>query len=231
MTVKPPDDLDSSVVHKNLRVGGGRTDRSRLLLTSAAMRFAKYHALGNDYLVFEEADWPDLDPSIVRRVCDRHFGIGSDGVLLRAVSRNGEAHGLRIFKPDGSEAEKSGNGLRIFARYLWDHGVVGDESFAVSTAGGDVRCRVHEGGQSVSVEMGRASFHSASIPVSGPPREVLRETLSADGRTIEFSAVTLGNPHCVIHGERARAADAKLLGPLVESDPRFPNRIKVQLLA
>jgi diaminopimelate epimerase len=194
------------------------------------MRFAKYHALGNDYLVFEEADWPALDPSIVRRVCDRHLGIGSDGVLLRAASRNGEAHGLRIFNPDGSEAEKSGNGLRIFARYLWDHGVVGDESFAVSTAGGDVRCRVHEGGHTVSVEMGRASFHSAAIPVTGPPREVLRETLSAGGRTIEFSAVTIGNPHCVILSERARAEDAKLLGPLVESDPRFPNRTNVQLL-
>ena len=194
------------------------------------MRFAKYHALGNDYLVFEETDWPGLDPSVVRRVCDRHLGIGSDGVLLRAASRNGEAHCLRIFNPDGSEAEKSGNGLRIFARYLWDHGVVGDQSFAVSTAGGDVRCLVHEGGQSVSVDMGRASFHSASIPVTRPPREVLRETLSAGGRTIEFSAVTIGNPHCVILSERARAADAKLLGPLVESDPRFPNRTNVQLL-
>ena len=194
------------------------------------MRFAKYHALGNDYLVLEEADWPDLDRSMVRRLCDRHFGIGSDGVLLRAPSDNGETHGLRIFNPDGSEAEKSGNGLRIFARYLWDRGVVGDDSFAVSTAGGDVRCRVHEGGHSVSVEMGRASFHSASIPVTGPAREVLRETLSAAGRTIEFSAVTVGNPHCVILSEHARAKDAKLLGPLVETDPRFPNRTNVQFL-
>jgi diaminopimelate epimerase len=194
------------------------------------MRFAKYHALGNDYLVLEEADWPGLDPQIVRHLCDRHFGIGSDGVLLRVASRDGEAHRLRIFNPDGSEAEKSGNGLRIFARYLWDRGVVGDESFAVSTAGGDVGCRVHAGGGSVSVDMGRVSFDSASIPVTGPPREVLRESLTAGGRTIEFSAVTIGNPHCVILTERARAVEAKTLGPLVETDARFPNRTNVQLL-
>jgi diaminopimelate epimerase len=159
------------------------------------VRFAKYHALGNDYLVVEEApQGPPLDPGLVRRLCDRHRGIGSDGILERLQSAAPGEHRLRIWNPDGSQAEKSGNGLRIFARYLWDRGVVGDEPLSVSTAGGRVVCAVHEQGRSVAVEMGRASFDSAEIPVRGPRREVLREPLVIGGRTLEFSAATVGNP-------------------------------------
>ena len=194
------------------------------------MRFAKYQALGNDYLVLEAADWPALDSTVVRRICDRRFGIGSDGVLLRDDPANGEGHRLRIFNPDGSEAEKSGNGLRIFARYLWDRGVVADEPFTVSTAAGDVRCLVGDAGREVTVDMGRVRFDSRSIPVTGRPREVLREQLTAGGRTIQFSAATIGNPHCVILTERARADEVRSLGPLIENDPRFPNRTNVQLV-
>jgi diaminopimelate epimerase len=137
---------------------------------------------------------------------------------------------VRIFNPDGSEAEKSGNGLRIFARYLWDRGLVGNEPFAVTTLGGEVSCRVFDDGRSVDVDMGRVSFDSTVIPIAGPRREVLNETLVAGGQVLEFSAVTIGNPHCVIRRERVSADEARALGPLLESDARFPNRTNVQFL-
>ena len=195
------------------------------------LRFAKYHALGNDYLVVDGDLWNSaLTPQTIRRVCHRNLGIGSDGILVWLTSAAGEPFRLRIWNPDGTEAEKSGNGLRIFARFLWDANRVAGEPFAVATAGGSVICRVAEHGRSVTVEMGQVSFDSRRIPVQGPPREVLRETLSLDGKAIEYSAATIGNPHCVLLRDRASADEARSLGPLIEIDPRFPNRTNVQFV-
>jgi diaminopimelate epimerase len=195
------------------------------------VRFAKYHALGNDYLVVEEAlAGRSLEPGLVRRLCDRHRGVGSDGILEHLGADASDARRLRIWNPDGSQAEKSGNGLRIFARYLWDRREVGEAPFAVSTTGGRVICVVREQGRSVTVEMGRVSFDSAEIPVRGPHREVLREPVLIGGQALEFSAATIGNPHCVILREIVSADEARSLGPLIESDERFPNRTNVQFL-
>ncbi len=193
------------------------------------LAFAKYHALGNDYLVVEAASWsPWLTVSALRRIQDRHLGIGADGVLVRDADPAPGRFALRIFNPDGSEAEKSGNGLRIFARYLWDAGRVGDAPFPVHTPGGEVSCHVRRGGRSVQVEMGRVSFDSRQIPVAGPPREVLREALSVAGRELEFSAASVGNPHCVLIRDSVSEAETRELGPLIENDARFPNRTNVQ---
>jgi diaminopimelate epimerase len=193
------------------------------------VRFAKYQALGNDYLVVENAAWQGpIDAVRVRLLCDRHRGVGSDGVLL--VDATTETPRVRIFNPDGSEAEKSGNGLRIVARYLWDHRRVGTSPFTVETAGGSVTCRVHDGGDVVTIDMGRVAFDSASIPVAGPPREVLREHLDLDGRDVEFSAATVGNPHCVIVCDRISETEARALGSRLETHPLFPNRINVQFV-
>jgi diaminopimelate epimerase len=137
---------------------------------------------------------------------------------------------VRILNPDGSEAEKSGNGLRIFARYLWDQGAVRETPFRVFTAGGTVVCKVTEQGRSVTVEMGQVSFHSRDIPVPGPPREVIRETMEIAGQALEFTAATIGNPHCVILRKQVSQAEATALGPLIESDSRFPNRTNVQFM-
>ena len=192
------------------------------------MEFAKYHALGNDYAVLERAALPGPpEPAWLQRLCDRHRGLGADGALLREP---GPAHRVRIFNPDGSEAEKSGNGLRIFARYLFDRGVVGRGRFAVETVGGTVHCEVMEGGRTVSVEMGRVRFDSEAIPVVGPPREVLREPIEVAGVRLAFSGATLGNPHCVVLRERVSAEEAQALGPLLERDPRFPRRTNVQFV-
>ncbi len=193
------------------------------------MRFTKSHALSNDYLVVEPADLPDYLPDDwVTRVCDRHRGVGADGVLLGPLlAANGDV-AVRIFNPDSSEAEKSGNGLRIFARYLYDTGQADDTPFTVVTIGGSVTCRVHPDGQTVTVAMGVVSFHSRDIPVAGPAREVLYEEISAGGQTFRFSAATVGNPHCVIFVDQATEALAREFGPLIERDSRFPNRTNVQ---
>lgn len=194
------------------------------------MRFHKYQALGNDYLVAEGVEAESMHPTLVRRICDRHFGIGSDGILLETPVSGGEGFGLRIFNPDGSEAEKSGNGLRIFARYLWDRGSVGAKPFTVLTKGGRVCCEVRDGGRNVFVEMGTACFDSAAIPVRGSEREVVNEPIVVDGVALRFTGVTVGNPHCVIHTEEVSKETALRFGPLLERHELFPNRTNVQFV-
>ncbi len=193
------------------------------------MRFHKYQALGNDYLVVEGAP-AEPAPSLVRRICDRHYGLGSDGILLGAPSVPGPGFTLRIFNPDGSEAEKSGNGLRIFARYLWDQGLVGGELVPVWTKGGPVRCQVRDNGKLVFVEMGKASFGSGDIPVAGPPRQVVAEPVEISGERLMITAVSVGNPHRVVPVARATPELAHRLGPLIENHPMFPRRTNVQFL-
>lgn len=201
--------------------------RSRL----AADQFVKSHALGNDYIVLDEGRLSrPLTPEAVRRICDVHYGIGSDGILLLTRGR-GADFGVRIFNPDGGEAEKSGNGLRILAKFLYDHGYTEQPEFTVSTLGGTVRARLHlEEGEvtAVTMDMGRASFLSSEIPVAGPPREVVREPLEVAGRPLTVTAVSVGNPHCVIFTEVLDEAEVRRLGPLIEHHASFPRRINVQ---
>lgn len=192
---------------------------------------SKYHGLGNDYIVIDPTSLPgELTAQDVRRICDRHYGAGADGILLGPLPATDAAFALRIFNPDGSEAEKSGNGLRIFARYLWDQGLVGETPFTVATPGGAVTAQVQQAGRLVTVEMGRVSFDSREIPVAGPPREVLNETLHAGDTTLICCAATLGNPHCVVLRQEVSATEARRLGPLIESDAHFPRRTNVQFM-
>jgi len=239
------------------------------------MRFYKYHALGNDYLVLNPADFPQWreqlnatpTPEQIRLICHRHYGLGSDGILWGPVSKfpdaleaaderakNARLNGsnsmlpaLRIFNPDGSEAEKSGNGLRIFARYLAEHGLVEGDTFTIQTRGGPAQVEIIDrAAWELRIGMGRATFASAKIPVAGPVREVLRETLdlgeksqSAGGdkceslegnQRFEFSAASVGNPHCVIPLPEISAELACHYGPRIETHPLFPNRINVQFM-
>ena len=195
------------------------------------MRFSKYHALGNDYVVVEHDQFaPHMSPENIARVCADHFGIGADGVLLRGAEPDASGFRVRIFNSDGSEAEKSGNGLRIFARYLWDNSLVQQDRFTVITAGGRVSCRVLQNGRIISVDMGRVEFNSHDIPVAGPPRDVINESMDINGETITFSAVSIGNPHCVIICEKATSEMAQRLGPLIETERLFPNQTNVQFV-
>jgi len=195
------------------------------------MRFAKYHALGNDYLVInpEELQAP-LTAQQIQRICHRNFGVGSDGILLGPTPSTSARFALRIFNPDGSEAEKSGNGLRIFSRYLWDRKLVRDEEFAIQTLGGLVRSKVMNQGRQVRVEMGRVTFWSDEIPMTGCRREVLNERLEAGDRTFTFCAASIGNPHCVVPLSAIDPELAKRYGPIIETHPSFPRRTNVQFL-
>ena len=195
------------------------------------MHFSKYHALGNDYIVLNPADLgSQLEPSQIKLICHRNYGIGSDGILWGPLDTTECDFALRIFNPDGSEAEKSGNGLRIFSRYLWDRGLVREGPFTILTAGGKVRCQVHKDGGTVTVEMGNVSFDSSQIPVEGPSREVINETIVMNDRELKFCAATIGNPHCVILRDDVSSEETKKWGASIENDPRFPNRTNVQFM-
>jgi diaminopimelate epimerase len=207
--------------------------------------FTKYHALGNDYIVINPKDLPaPLTLEQVKTICHRNFGVGSDGILLGPLPSSTAKCALTIYNPDGSIAEKSGNGVRIFSRYLWDTKFVGAEEFALQTDGGLVRSTVFAGGKMVRVEMGKVSFDSEKIPVTGAKREVLNEKISVGGREFVFCAATIGNPHCVVVAATPSSPDAaerrshleisaKLaqeFGPLLEVHPNFPRKTNVQFL-
>jgi diaminopimelate epimerase len=194
--------------------------------------FVKGHGLGNDYLVMREADLPGaLSEAAIVRICDRNWGVGSDGILLLVPSGRAD-FGLRIFNPDGSEAEKSGNGLRIFAKYLWDHGHAKTATFTVDTKGGVVACECHvkDGHVGlVTVEMGHATFRAPDIPMNGPDREVVGVPLQlASGREVAVTAVSVGNPHCVVFVPELDDGECRTVGPAIERHPAFPNRTNVQ---
>ena len=197
------------------------------------MKFQKYHALGNDYLVFDpEGMKQAFSKEETIRICHRNFGLGSDGILVGPLPSEKADFGLQILNPDGSEAEKSGNGLRIFARYLRDSKRVGTNVFTVHTLGGVVSCEVSESADVITVEMGQVSFHSDIIPVNvqGDAREVTEEDIRVGSESLKYYAATIGNPHCVIPVNQVSKEEALRLGPLLENHPNFPNRTNVQFL-
>jgi diaminopimelate epimerase len=191
------------------------------------MRFTKYHALGNDYLVVDPGNLEnDITGSEIKLMCDRHYGIGSDGILYGPLKSQSSDFALRIFNPDASEAEKSGNGLRIFCRYLWDCGLVGRDQFSVETKGGDVHGTVHEFGHVVSVEMGQVRFFHGIEQYQAP----VAETINIAERRFEFYRASVGNPHCVILVDDLEPALAWDFGPAIENDDLFEDRMNVQFV-
>jgi len=197
------------------------------------MKFAKYHALGNDYLVLDPKDAAALpaEKDIVR-ICHRNFGLGSDGILYGPLPTEKADFGLRIMNPDGSEAEKSGNGLRIFARYLYDIGKVANDAFTVDTLGGVVTCKISDGASSITVDMGKVSFAMNHIPVDGPEQadQDIGQQLTINGTNYTVYLADIGNPHCVVPLPAISAELACNDGAAIEIDPTFPNRTNVQFL-
>jgi diaminopimelate epimerase len=194
------------------------------------VRFEKWQALGNDYLILEAAQLPwELNAKRVEWLCDPHFGVGSDGVLLLSHSEEPEfVAELRIFNPDGSEAELSGNGAREAILYLRRHGWTDEDSFAIKTPAGPIVPTI-TGELTCAVEMGRASTASKDFPTGG---EDGRGRLSAAGREWEFQHVSIGNPQCaIVVGEGLEALDLGEVGPAIEGHELFPNRTNVSFLA
>ncbi len=183
--------------------------------------FVKSHGLGNDYLVCDPADVPfALTPARVQLICHRHFGIGSDGILVLSKARGGAEVALRILNPDGSEAEKSGNGIRIFARWLFDTGRVASPSFHVHTAGGIV---------GVELELARGRVASVTADMGPVAFRTDLQTLAVEGETVPVTALSIGNPHCVVLRERLEVDELRRWGPVIERHPSFPDRTNVQL--
>jgi diaminopimelate epimerase len=195
------------------------------------VHFRKYHGLGNDYLVIDPNVYDmNLTPDTIRLICDRNFGVGADGILYGPIER-GENLSLRIFNPDGSEAEKSGNGLRIFAKYLFENGYVDRKNFSIETSGGIAEARIEDDSANfIGINMGRMTFLSSKIPVRGKEREVVDEELQINGVKHKVTCLSVGNPHCVIPMDDVTEQKARELGPKVENHKMFPNRINMQLL-
>lgn len=194
--------------------------------------FVKSHGLGNDYIVLDHDNLNiNITPEKVRLICDYHYGIGSDGILMKRDTPYAE-FGLRIFNPDGSEAEKSGNGLRIFAKYLYDYKFAEKKSFTIHTLGGVVTAHIIEekNGRAtqVKVDMGKAIFKASDIPVNFNKEECFDEALTIKDKQFQVHCVSVGNPHCVILTDSLDEAVTKEYGPLIENYIIFPNRINVQ---
>jgi diaminopimelate epimerase len=191
------------------------------------MRFEKWQALGNDYLIVETDELPfALTPARVRRLCEGHFGVFADGVLELSRPADPEhVADLRIFNPDGSEAELSGNGAREAILYLRRHWTDRDE-FAIHTIAGEIRPTI-TGPDTCRVDMGAARVQSADFP-DGPQNG--RGTVLSAGRTWNFQHVSIGNPQCAIHigsEEELMSLDLGAIGPEIEGDAQFPNRTNV----
>ncbi len=198
--------------------------------------FYKGHGLGNDYIVMDprELDFR-LTPANIRAICDRNWGVGSDGILTLEPSKT-EDFGLRIYNPDGSEAEKSGNGLRIFARYLHATRKVRRKNFSVETKGGAVQVELqidlHGDASSATVEMGKATFRPRALPCSLKVDELIERPIRVGGESLRFTGVSVGNPHCVIFrpkGKEWKREELLTLGPQLENHRIFPRRTNVQL--
>jgi diaminopimelate epimerase len=198
------------------------------------MRFWKGQALGNDYVLLQTGDPPaDVPgPSLFRALCDRHRGVGGDGVLVVSVAQR--PFPLRIYNPDGEEAEKSGNGLRIFGAWLHTRALVGEERFQVALRNEVVGMgveRTEPGGvRSIRVDMGPASFRSGDVHYSDADAdaEVMGHRVAVDGEDVQVHLVSLGNPHCVVFVDELDPASFRRLAPRLQALPAFERGVNVQ---
>lgn len=191
----------------------------------------RYHGLGNDYFVFDpNKNELELTTENVKMICNRNMGMGSDGVVEGPIMKE-EGLYVKVWNPDGSESETSGNGVRIFAKYLKDAGYVQKKNFKLFTAGGAVEVSfLNEDGSRLRVSMGQLSFWSDDIPVTGERREVINEDM-VFGRTLyPATCVSIGNPHCVIPMREISEPLVCKIGNYSEIARYFPNRINTQIL-
>jgi diaminopimelate epimerase len=198
------------------------------------MQFTKMHGAGNDYVYvdcFAQAVPPDL-PELARRISDRRFGVGGDGLILIRPSDKAEAR-MQMFNADGSEAEMCGNGIRCVAKYVYDHGICRRDDLRIETGAGVLRLHVElEGGvvRRVRVDMGEPILDPVRIPTTLPGPPVADVELVVAGHQLQVTSVSMGNPHCVIFVPQATDELVLGLGPRIETDPHFPARVNVEFV-
>jgi len=200
--------------------------------------FSKMHGLGNDYIVFDESEKifipEEKKPEFVEEICRRGFSVGADGVIfvVPPSTENADIR-FRIFNSDGSEAEMCGNGIRCFAKYVYENEIVKSDEILVETKGGikEVDLDV-EGGEVIAstVDMGFASFKTAEIPMESNKEEFLDSELIVDGKPYKVTAVNIGNPHAVIFTENIEDIELNKIGPLIENHPAFPQKTNVHFV-
>ena len=197
------------------------------------MRFTKMHGIGNDYVYVSGFDEQVDDPAaLAQAVSDRHFGIGGDGLILILPSDKADCR-MRMFNADGSEAQMCGNGIRCVAKYVYDRGIVRRTALTVETLAGVMDLDLFVAGGAVDrvrVNMGAPRLQRAQIPMRGAPGEVLNEPLRVNGATFEVTAVSMGNPHCVVFVEDVSSFDVACWGPLFEHHDAFPERVNTEFI-
>jgi diaminopimelate epimerase len=196
------------------------------------MKFTKMHGLGNDFIVvFGEQELPSNAADLAITLCNRFFGIGADGLVYILPSERGDFM-MRIMNSDGSEAEQCGNAIRCVSKYVYDHGLVNSEQIVIETIGAGeqkVTLNVKDGVvETVTVDMGEPVLSGFLIPVAIDAEPVLSESIESDGTEFKFTAVSMGNPHCVIYVEDAVSFDLATWGPKLEVHPLFPRKVNVE---
>lgn len=198
------------------------------------MKFIKMHGLGNDFVFLDHFSvTPEVDyPMLAKKLCHRQFGIGGDGLAVILPSEVADAK-MRIFNPDGSEPEMCGNAIRCFARYVYDQGIVIHDSIEVETGAGILKLNltIREGQvQGVKVDMGEPILRADLIPVLGEGDPVVGQEIEVTGETFLYTAVSMGNPHCVIFIEDLDVLDFERVGPAIEKHSLFPRKTNVEFI-
>ncbi len=195
--------------------------------------FVKSHGLGNCYIVIDsdKIDFELTDERVIR-ICDLHFGVGSNGILLKVPSKIAD-FGLKIYNTDASIAENCGNGLRIFSKFLHDYGYLSSDKFTVDILGRLIHCEILEKNAAgkaikVRVDMGKANFVAKQVPVNFPKEECINEPVTFGGKEFRINCVSVGNPHCVVFRDELNQEELLKYGPIIETDKMFPNRTNVQ---
>jgi diaminopimelate epimerase len=198
------------------------------------MNFTKMHGLGNDFIVVEgEAKLPDHAAELAEQLCNRFFGIGADGLVYILPSERADFR-MRIMNSDGSEAEQCGNAIRCVAKYVYDNGLTNKENITIETLGAGVQkvqLSVVAGKvETVRVDMGQPILDGLQVPTTIDANPVINHSIEVDGREFHFTAVSMGNPHCVIYVDDAVNFDLSIWGPKLEVHPLFPRKINVEFV-
>lgn len=195
------------------------------------MDFVKMHGLGNDFVFIEDKTGQDKDYTVLARaMCNRHTGIGADGLIVIVDSRVADVR-MRIINSDGSEAEMCGNGIRCFAKYVYDSGIIEKKQFTVETPAGIMEPEITVGADNkvelITINMGRPSFNRSEIPMEGTDGRVLNEDLGVDGENWKITSLLMGVPHTVTYVDDVDSVDIEKIGPLFEKHEAFPKHTNI----